>query len=138
VAASHRRTSRDRKHTEGDLQHAHSANTISTMEQRFFESALELACDAREDGYEFPLVIVFCDQNHKLALVLTINHLGKLLPNWEWDTSGWIWAWEPNSNYAEPLRAALTSQNGRTRAGAVPLLSLSEAIELMDRDQMPN
>ncbi len=105
--------------------------------QRFFEAAFALACDAKEDRCEFPLVIVFTDANHTLAAVLTINDFGKVLPGLEWDTSGWIWAWEPGV-HLEPFRAALTSQDGKIHTGAVPLLSLQEEAQLMNGEETPN
>lgn len=110
----------------------------TNMEQRFFETAFELAVDAREDRYEFPLVIAFSDQNHKLAAVLTIKEFGKVLPGLEWETSGWVWAWEPGHACAEPFQAALTSHDGRTRTATVSLLSFKEEIEIMDKGQIRN
>jgi hypothetical protein len=90
--------------------------------QRLFEAAFALACDAKENGCEFPLVIVFTDANHTLAAVSTINDFGKLHPEVSHSNPGW--AWEPGV-HLEPFRAALT--------GAVPLLSLQEEGQLMNR-----
>ena len=105
--------------------------SIDTLQERFFESAFELGVDARENGYESPLIIVFSDQANRVACILTIKDLGTLLSRetLEWDCSGWIWEWEPgyaDRVYDGPFRAALTSSDGRTLAECVPLLSLSE------------
>ncbi|PYU19227.1 MAG: hypothetical protein DMG32_24895 [Acidobacteria bacterium] len=116
--------------------------SADTMEERFFDIAFDLAQQAQELGYEFPLVIVFSDQTNRLACILTIHDFGKLLPGdeLEWDCSGWIWEWEDRLTriYDEPFRAALASHDGRTRTAAVPLLSLSEAVEIMRRNQTLN
>ena len=55
--------------------------------------------------------------------------------------SGWVWEWEPDylsRVYEEPFRAALSSHDGRTRAGTVPLLTMNEEAEIMRRNQKPN
>lgn len=113
--------------------------STDTIEERFFGTAIELTVDAREENYKFPLVIAFADQTNHVACALTINDFGKLL-SWEtleWDCSGWLWEWEPNylnRIYDEPFRAALTSYDGRTKMGTVPLLTISEAMQIMDRN----
>ncbi len=117
--------------------------STDTMEERFFEVAFDLAQQAQELDYGFPVVMVFSDQTNRVACILTINDFGTLLPGdgFEWDCSGWIWEWEANylsRVYDEPFRAALTSYDGRTQAGTVPLLSVSEAVEIMRTNQEPN
>ena len=52
---------------------------MGTAEERFFETAFELAGEAKEENFQFPLVIVFTDQKNSVALVLTVNTLGHLL-----------------------------------------------------------
>lgn len=113
------------------------------MEERFFEIAFDLAQQAQELDYGFPVVILFSDQTNRVSCTLTINDFGKLLPgdDLEWDCSGWFWEWEANylsRVYDEPFRAALSSYDGRTKTGTVPLLTISGAVGIMQRNQKPN
>ena len=61
--------------------------STETMEERFFGTAIELAVDAREADYKFPLVIAFADQTNRIACILTMNDFGKLISreSLEWD-----------------------------------------------------
>lgn len=107
------------------------------MEERFFDIAFDLAQQAQELNYGFPVVILFSDQTNRIACILTINDFGKVLPGLEWDTSGWVWAWEPSTDAcAEPFRAALTSHDGRTRTATVSPLTLREEVELMANTEL--